>query len=153
MKYNYWTQTYVYPQYWLLRDNMIINICLCALVAQSYLTLCDPMTMATRLLCPLNFSEKNTGVGCHFLHVYKYMGRYRHECKENGFCIQNSYLCVIKSFMFKNSTYIAIRVFCYMRQPVSKKWGFQYEDSWRCQRQDINNTGVSGLYLSFIPFC
>ena len=35
-------------------------------VAQSYLTLCDPME-PTRLLCPLDFPGKNTGVGCHFL--------------------------------------------------------------------------------------
>ena len=33
------------------------------LVAQSCLTLCDP----TRLLCPWDFSGKNTGVGCYFL--------------------------------------------------------------------------------------
>ena len=31
---------------------------------QSCLTLCGPMA---RLLCPWNFLDKNTGVGCHFL--------------------------------------------------------------------------------------
>ena len=35
-------------------------------VAQSCLTLCDPME-PTRLLCPWDFPSKNTGVGCHFL--------------------------------------------------------------------------------------
>ena len=34
-------------------------------VAQSCLTLCDPMD--TRLLCPWDFLGKGSGVGCHFL--------------------------------------------------------------------------------------
>ena len=34
-------------------------------VAQSCRTLCDPM--GTRLLCPWDFLDKSTGVGCHFL--------------------------------------------------------------------------------------
>ena len=34
-------------------------------VAQSCLTLCDPMD--TRLLCPWDFLGKSIGVGCHFL--------------------------------------------------------------------------------------
>ena len=38
-------------------------------VAQSCSTLCDPMDCSPpRLLCPWDFSGKNTGVGCHFLH-------------------------------------------------------------------------------------
>ena len=37
---------------------------MCVLVAQSCLTLCDPME-PTRLLCPWNSPVKNTGVGCH----------------------------------------------------------------------------------------
>ena len=37
------------------------------LVAQSGLTLCDPWTVATSLLCPQDFPGKNTGVGCHSL--------------------------------------------------------------------------------------
>ena len=33
-----------------------------------YLTLCNPMDCSLpRLLCPWNFQDKNTGVGCHFL--------------------------------------------------------------------------------------
>ena len=35
------------------------------LVAQSCLTLCDPMNCS--LLCPWNFPGKNTVVGCHAL--------------------------------------------------------------------------------------
>ena len=35
-------------------------------VAQSCLTLCDPM-MPTKLLRPWDFPGKSTGVGCHFL--------------------------------------------------------------------------------------
>ena len=35
---------------------------------KSCLTLCDPMDCSLpRLLCPWDFSGKNTGVGCHFL--------------------------------------------------------------------------------------
>ena len=34
---------------------------------QSCLTLCDPITAATRLLHPWDSPGKNTGVGCHFL--------------------------------------------------------------------------------------
>ena len=34
--------------------------------AQSCPTLCNPM-QAIRLLCPWNFIDKNTGVGCYFL--------------------------------------------------------------------------------------
>ena len=38
------------------------------LVAQSYLTLCDPHGLkATRLLYPWNSPGKNAGVGCHAL--------------------------------------------------------------------------------------
>ena len=36
-------------------------------VAQSCLTLCDPLDCIPPGLCPWNFSGKNTGVGCHFL--------------------------------------------------------------------------------------
>ena len=37
-------------------------------VAQSCLTLCDPMECKpARLLCPRDFPGKDTGVGCHFL--------------------------------------------------------------------------------------
>ena len=40
----------------------------CAVLTESCPTLCDPQTAAApRLLCPRNFSGKNTGVGCHFL--------------------------------------------------------------------------------------
>ena len=37
------------------------------LVTKSYLTLCDPWSMAPRLLFPWDFPDKNVGVGCHFL--------------------------------------------------------------------------------------
>ena len=40
--------------------------CYCS-VAKSYMTLCDPMDQPTRLLCPWDFPDKNTGVSCHFL--------------------------------------------------------------------------------------
>ena len=37
------------------------------LVTQSCLTLCDPWTVAARLLCPWDSPGKKTGVGCHSL--------------------------------------------------------------------------------------
>ena len=44
-----------------------IHYCMCS-VAQLHLTLCDPMNcLPARLLCPWNFSGKDTGTGCHFL--------------------------------------------------------------------------------------
>ena len=42
------------------------NICCCCLFTKSCLTLCHPVEPA-RLLCPWNFPDKNTGVGCHLL--------------------------------------------------------------------------------------
>ena len=36
-------------------------------VAQSCLTLSDPMDCSNRLLCPWDFPGKSTGVGCHCL--------------------------------------------------------------------------------------
>ena len=36
-------------------------------VAQSCPTLCDPMDLSSRLLCPWEFPGKSTGIGCHFL--------------------------------------------------------------------------------------
>ena len=42
-------------------------LCVCS-VTQMCLTLCDPHGLwPARLLCPWNFSGKNTGVSCHFL--------------------------------------------------------------------------------------
>ena len=46
-------------------SGLVKDLCL---VAQSYLTLCDPNgPQPTRFLCPWNFPVKNTGTGCHFL--------------------------------------------------------------------------------------
>ena len=42
--------------------------CYCCLIAKSYLTLLRPHGLQpTTLLCPWDFPDKNTGVGCHFL--------------------------------------------------------------------------------------
>ena len=43
-----------------------MDIWWCGLVTQLGPALCYPMWLA-RLLCPWDFSGKNTGVGCHFL--------------------------------------------------------------------------------------
>ena len=42
--------------------------CVCAKLPQSCLTICHPMDRSpTRLLCPWDSPDKNTGVGCHAL--------------------------------------------------------------------------------------
>ena len=41
--------------------------CMHAKAIQSCPTLCGPMEQPTRLLCPRDSLDKNTGVGCHFL--------------------------------------------------------------------------------------
>ena len=46
-------------------SSSVCGVCVCV-CAQSCLTLCDPME-PTSILCPWDFPDKNTGVGCHFL--------------------------------------------------------------------------------------
>ena len=46
---------------------MCVCECVCVLVAQALLTLCEPMDYSTRLPRPWDSPDKNTGVGCHFL--------------------------------------------------------------------------------------
>ena len=45
------------------RKVVCVCVCVCVVCTQSCPTLCDP----TRLLCPWDFSSKNTRVGCHFV--------------------------------------------------------------------------------------
>ena len=53
---------------WYVQESSARSLrCLCALVTQSCPTLCDPWTVATRLLCPWDSPGKSTGVGCHSL--------------------------------------------------------------------------------------
>ena len=42
-------------------------VCMCAKSLQLCPTLCDPVNVATRILCPWDSPGKNTGVGCHAL--------------------------------------------------------------------------------------
>ena len=46
---------------------LVYCVCVCVLVNQSCLTLCDPWTVAHKILCPWNSPGKNTGVGSHSL--------------------------------------------------------------------------------------
>ena len=46
---------------------MYVCICVCANVAQSCLTLCNPMDWSPLVLCPWDSPGKNTRVGCHAL--------------------------------------------------------------------------------------
>ena len=53
---------------WYFNCNFLIFLLLFVLVAQSCPTLCNPIDYKlVKLLCPWNYSGKNTGVGCHFL--------------------------------------------------------------------------------------
>ena len=53
---------------------LCVCVWVCVLVAQSCLTLCDPMDCSLLgssvhgiILCPWNYPGRNIGVGCHFL--------------------------------------------------------------------------------------
>ena len=46
---------------------MYVCVCVCANVAQSCLTLCNPMDWSPLVLCPWDSPRKNTRVGCHAL--------------------------------------------------------------------------------------
>ena len=56
---------------WRVAWSKSVPICM---HAQSYPTLCDSWTVATRLLSPWDSPNKNTGVGCHFLLWSKSIG-------------------------------------------------------------------------------
>ena len=59
-----------HESFWSPESNpgLIPDVHACS-VAQSCLTLCNPIdcSQPARLLCPQDFSNSNTGVGCHFL--------------------------------------------------------------------------------------
>ena len=58
------------PTHFLFFWQSATSVSQSVLVAQSFLTLCDPMDLMeppARLLCPWDSPGKNTGVGCHFL--------------------------------------------------------------------------------------
>ena len=55
-------------------------------VAELCPTLCDPME-ATRLLCPWDFTGKNTGMGCRFL----LQGNLPHRGTEPVSCIADGF--------------------------------------------------------------
>ena len=58
------------PTHFLFFWQSATSVSQSVLVAQSFLTLCDPMDRVkppTRLLCPWDSPSKNAGVGCHFL--------------------------------------------------------------------------------------
>ena len=46
-----------------LSTEISLNLC----YAQLYLTLCDPLDLAPKFLCPWHFSGKDIGVGSHSL--------------------------------------------------------------------------------------
>ena len=54
------------PAFWTVLQQVLVAYLNNVLVAHSCQTLCNPMDSA-RLLCPWNFSGKNTGMDCHFL--------------------------------------------------------------------------------------
>ena len=83
-----------------------LKVCVCVLVTQSCLTLCDPMD-PTRLLCLWNSPGKNTGVGFHSLlqnlecnghkiHLHRRQGRPRPNHLDMLIhLIQSSLTCIV----------------------------------------------------------
>ena len=64
-KKKHWIKVLIMPN--THSNPLILKVLLlsCCLVAQSCLTLCDPMDCSPiRLLCPWDLPDKNTGVGC-----------------------------------------------------------------------------------------
>ena len=59
----------LFPPHSLLPTSPLLpSLCWCCLVTKLCLTPCDPMDYSSpRLLCPWDFSGKNTRVGCHSL--------------------------------------------------------------------------------------
>ena len=50
-----------------MKAMFFITCCCCCSVAESCLTLCNPMDCSLLGSCPWDFPGKNTVVGCHFL--------------------------------------------------------------------------------------
>ena len=52
-----------------ITDRKIVSLCMyiLLLLLSCVLFFCNPMDLAIRLLCPWDFTGKNTGVDCHFL--------------------------------------------------------------------------------------
>ena len=102
------------------------SVC-CCLVAKSYSTLLPPHGL--QLLCPWDFSRKNTGVSCHFLlqgifpmqgwNPVSSIGRcilYHRTREAHGLQIAYSYVFIYFQFclflLILNSFYICILYFC-----------------------------------------
>ena len=66
-------------------------MCPCAKSLQSCLTLRPRGLQPARLLCPWDFSGKNTGVGCHFL-LWRWRG--------GGGCLHSSCVSCIAGELF-----------------------------------------------------
>ena len=68
-----------YFQVWRINPSLG---CACT-VGQLYLFLHDPVDSSPWLLCPWDFSDKNTGVGCHFLFQVLWYIPVFHEERQN----------------------------------------------------------------------
>ena len=67
----FYLEIYVFDSDDNLKQTNNVCVCMCVLVTQLCLTLCNPT------VCPWNSTGKNSGVGCHsLLHIYIYIYMY-----------------------------------------------------------------------------
>ena len=59
--------SFFWPHCYFPSCDPTLSLCVCAKLLQLYPTLCDPVIVATRLLCPWNSPDKDTGMGRHAL--------------------------------------------------------------------------------------
>ena len=67
LSFNYSQTSLVPPASFVAIFSSMLNFCMCAKSLQSYLTLCNLCTIASRLLCLWQSLGKYTGVVCHAL--------------------------------------------------------------------------------------
>ena len=70
-----------------MEERSVSLECVKVLVALLHLTLCHPMDLAPRLLCPWNSPGKNTRVGCYFLLQGSNLGLL--HCRKILYCLSH----------------------------------------------------------------
>ena len=118
----------------------------CCSVAQSCLTLQSHRLQPTRLLCPWDSPDKNTGVGCHFLLQSNSLGPHRLQpsrllCpwnflgKNTGVGCHSILLCVVYS-SFRQQHLFFLKIHTYSQSNPPKTNSFSI-----CLQNNNKNTG------------